>query len=249
MSRKILKHPDKDKIIEWLNNGESVRGVEAKIKEKYPNNKRLWLTSVTLQSFRKKHLQLEGKVLQDIQEALGEQNKKIDEQRKREQLESSDAYKKKINEIVDSKLDVSKRILQLDRVIESRIEYWYNAVASGEESAAKGDKELRQFLDRQMANLAQYKKFVEGLNDKSSEYNLNITVINDQISVLRDVVRDCIAEFEPDIAAKFMEKLNNRLTNVSYRPDPSLGMRSQVKLKELQDAEFEVLLGGEIDDK
>jgi hypothetical protein len=245
VSRKILKHPDKEQIIEWLSDGESVRSVEAKLKEKYPNNKKLWLTSVTLQTFRKKHLQLEGKVLQDIQEAREVKQRQIEEAKRQKQLVESDAYKKKINEIADSKLDVAQRILQLDRVIESRIEYWYNAVASGEESAAKGDRELRQFLDRQMANLAQYKKFVEGLNDKSAEYNLNVTVINDQISILRDVVRDCIAEFEPDVAAMFMEKLNRRLNQASYRPTALSGPAPQVNLKELQEAEFEVLSDNE----
>ena len=39
MSRKILKHPDKEEIISMLNDGESVRGVEAKLKKKYGEKK------------------------------------------------------------------------------------------------------------------------------------------------------------------------------------------------------------------
>jgi len=69
MSKKIIKHVDKEEIIEQVTNGESVRGIASWLKNKYPNNKSLWLSSVTLQKFRKDKLQLEGKVLKDIQEA------------------------------------------------------------------------------------------------------------------------------------------------------------------------------------
>lgn len=241
MSKKILKHPDKEEIIELLNNGESVRSIEAKFQKKYPNNKSLHLSSVTLQKFRKDHLQLEGKVLKDIQEA-GRTQKQIEEEQDRQlQLEASDAYKKKINEIADSKLDVARKILELDKIIETRMEYWFNAVASGEETASKGDKELRQFMDRQMNLLGQYKKFVEGMADRTIDHNVNITVFNDQVTVIRDVIRECIADFEPERAMLFMEKLTKRLGNTSYRvrgelPEP-------VRLEELQEAEFEMIEG------
>lgn len=246
MSKKILNHPDKEEVIEMLNNGESVRGIEAKLKEKYPNNKNLWLSSVTLQKFRKENLQLEGKVLRDIQEAGRTQQQIIEEQEKQKALEASDAYKKKIREIADSKLDVARKILQLDAVIESRMEYWFNAVASGEETAIKGDKELRQFMDRQMALLAQYKKFVEGLADKTVDYNVNITVMNEQISIIQDVIRECIASFSSEQAIMFMEKLNKRLSNTSYRPN---ALPEPISLEELQEAEFEIVDGETADDK
>jgi hypothetical protein len=242
MSKKILNHPDKEIIIEKLNNGESVRKIEAWLKSKYSSNKKLWLSSVTLQKFRKDNLQLEGKVLKDIQEAGRTQKQIEEEQERQKQLEASDAYNRKINEIVDSKLDVARRILELDKIIETRMEYWFNAVASGEEQASKGDKELRQFMDRQMNLLGQYKKFVEGLADKTVDHNVNITVFNDQIVMIQDVIRECIDYFEPEKAMMFLERLNRKISNTSYRPQALL---EPVKLEDLQDAEFEE----ELDDK
>lgn len=233
-----MRHPDKEELIEMLNNGESVRGIDAKLKKKYPNNKNLWLSSVTLQKFRKDNLQLEGRVLKDIQEAGRSQKQQLEEQEKQQALESSDAYKKRLNEIVGSKLDVARKILQLDAVIETRMEYWFNAVSSGEESASKGDKELRQFMDRQMALLGQYKKFVEGMADKTVDYNVNVTVMNEQIGIIRNVIRECIADFEPERAMLFLEKLNNRLSNTSYRPQE---LPEPVKLEDLHEAEFELI--------
>lgn len=221
-----------------LTDGESVRGVEAKLKEKYPQDKSKWLSSVTLQKFRKDNLNLDGKVLKDIQETALVQKRQIEEKMRQRQLEATDAYKQKINEIADSKLDVARKILQLDSVIESRMEYWYNMVASGEETAAKGDNELRKFISQQMELLGQYKKFVEGMADRTVDHNININVMNDQIAIIRDTIRECMAEFGPDKAMLFMERLNARLNQAAYRPNDLAN--APVKLEDLHDVEFEV---------
>jgi hypothetical protein len=237
VSKKVLKHPDKDEIIRLLSNGESVRGLESKLREKYPKNKNLWISSITLQGFRKDYLNLEGQVLKDIQEAGQIAKMEQIEKKKIEQLEASDAYKKKISEIADSKLDVARKILELDAIIGNRMEYWFNAVASGTETPTKGDKELRQFMDRQMVLLGQYKKFVEGLADKTIDYNVNVTIMNDQVAVIRDVIQECLNEFEPDVALRFMEKLSSKLGNLPYRQMP-------VKIEELNMNELKMLEDG-----
>ncbi len=241
---KVLKHPDKDEIIELLaTKGESVREIESMLRSKYPSSKHLWISSVTLQKFRKENLKLEGRVLRDIQEAGRVQKQQSEKQEKIRILESTGAYTKKINEIADSKLDVQKRILQLDRIIESRMEYWYNAIISGTETASKGDKELRQFMDRQMNLLSQYKKLVEGMADRTIDHNVNITVMNEQIGIIQDVIRECISSFSPEQAMLFMEKLNRRLNATTYRPKELQPALSLVELKKSEediiDGEYE----------
>ena len=57
---KILKHPEKEEIIRRLNDGESIRKTSAWLQEKYPTNKKLWISTVSLQKFRKDNLQLES---------------------------------------------------------------------------------------------------------------------------------------------------------------------------------------------
>jgi len=221
MSKKIMRHPDKEEVIRRLNDGESVRKVAAWTKEKYPTNKRLHLSTVTLQKFRKSNLQLEGKVLKDIQVATETQKRAIEEQQRTAQLESTNAYQDKISEIADSHLDVARKILQLDSIIESRMEYWFNAIGSGESTPSQADKELRQYMDRQMLLLQQYKKFVEGMADKTIEHNVNVTVMNEQIAMIRDVIRDVIATFDPDTALLFIEKVTDRLGPLEYSATPA----------------------------
>jgi hypothetical protein len=238
MFDKLLKHPDVEEITAALANGESVRSLEAKLKERYPDKKKFWITSVTLQKFRKKHLKLDGQVLKDIQDAGQAVKMELAEREKEEKIRSLDSYKNKINEIADTKLDVARKILQLDALIETRMEYWFNAISSGQAAPAKGDDELRKFMDRQMALLTQYKKFVEGMADKTIDHNINITVMNDQVVAIRDAIQECMLEFEPEVAMRFMEKLSARLDNLQFnRPN-------QVKIEELQNSDLKLLEEG-----
>lgn len=217
-----MRHPDKEEIIRRLNEGDSVRKVCAWLKEKYSTNKGLHLSTVTLQAFRKKNLQLEGKVLKDIQEASAVQCRAIEEHQRVAQLETTNAYRDKINEIADTHLDVARKILQLDKIIESRMEFWFNSISSGEVTAQQADKELRQYMDRQMLMLQQYKKFVEGMADKTIEHNVNITVMNEQIAFIRDVIRDVIASFDSDTALLFIEKITAKLGSLEYSAKPAV---------------------------
>jgi len=244
VSKKILKHPDKEDIIRKLNNGESVRGVEAWLKEKYPNSKNMWVTSVTLQAFRKDKLNLEGKVLKDIQEAKQVEERQIQAQVQQQQLEATQAYQETIAEIANKQLDVHTQIAQLNTIVEKRIEHWYNMIASGEALPAKADNELRKYIEQQVNILQQYKKLVEGMADKTIDYNINVTVLNDQISLIRDAIRDTIAELGTEKAMIFMDSLNRRLAQTSYRPQGA----APVDIKELQTIEVGLLEDGELDE-
>lgn len=238
MSKKIARHVDKEEIVRRLNDGESVRKVSAWLKEKYATNKSLQLSTVTLQAFRKKHLQLEGKVLKDIQESSEVQRRAIDEQQRIAALEATNSYQDKINEIADTHLDVSRKILQLDTIIEHRMEYWFNALVTGEATPSAADKEMRQWMDRQMLLLGQYKKFVEGLADHTVEHRVNVTVMNEQVSVIRDVIRDIISGFDPDTALLFIEKVSSKLGALDYDAPPESPM---VDNKLLTAVEAEIL--------
>lgn len=238
--KKILNHVDKEEIIRMLNDGESVRNINAHLKKKYPRSKHLWLSTVTLQDFRKNNLNLDGQVLKDIQEATKVQKRQIEEKLLQSQLQATNAYQEKINKIASSHLDVSQKIIQLDAVVGERIEYYYNLGKSGEGVPAKADHELRKFIDQQILLLGQYKKLVEGMADKTVDYNINVNILNDQISIIRDAIKETIAEeFGVEKAISFMDKLSKRLKQTSYR-SPEL-ITKTVDIKELQEAELQIL--------
>jgi hypothetical protein len=72
--------------------------------------------------------------------------------------------------------------------------------------------------------------------DKTVDYNINVNVMNDQIKVIRDVVRECISEMDPEVAIIVMDKLNKKLSTTYYRQNEIIP--EKVDLKKLQDAEI-----------
>lgn len=238
---KILKHLDKEEIIKRLSGGESIRKTAAWLKDKYPDNKKLHISTVSLQNFRKHNLELEGRVLKDIQEANMAKKLQQQEEGRQKQLETTNAYQDKINSIVDTHLNVANKILRLDHIIEDRMEYWYNAISTGEATPSQADKEMRQYMDRQMMLLQQYKKFIEGMADHTVDYNVNVTVMNDQVSLIRDIIREVLEEFDANTAILFMDKLSKRLNQATYSPD----IVEPVNVKQLDNMQVKLLDNGD----
>ena len=219
---KIMTHPDKDEIIAKLNNGESVRVLASWLKKKYPRAKNMWLSVPTIQAFRANHLNLQGQFLKDVQRVAEEQKKQVEALALQRQVEATSAYQDKLNQIAETHLDYEKKIINTAAIVESRIKYWYDAIANKEELPSRADKELRKYLELFMKTFEQYKKLVEGMADTRVEHNVNISIVHDQSVIIRDVIRDVLQDFGPEKAILFVEKLNKRLNQGSLDINSSL---------------------------
>lgn len=215
MSNKILNHPHKDEIISKLISGESVKEVEEWLRKKHPKSKRLHVSYMTLQKFRKEHLNLEGEVLEDIKNARFDSDKSTQSAEIRAVIASSSAYQNKISEIASSELDVTRKLLEMNQLINSRIEFYFNAL-NGENSGIKEDKIFLEYLGMYRGVMQDWKKYVEGVADKTVEHNININVINEQIGLLKNVVYEVLQEIQPDLIPIFVEKINSKLGSAHY---------------------------------
>jgi hypothetical protein len=213
-TNKVARHPDKDEIIKMLLNGESVKQVDAWLKKKYPKKKRLHISYMTLQKFRSEHLNIKGDLLEDIK-----LKKKTDE------LISSDAetklavsnsseYQNKINEIVSNEMDVQRKLLEMEKLISSRMEFYYNTVAAG--GNIKHDRLFLEYLNMMRSIMQDWKKYIEGFADKKVEHNLNVNIVNDQIKIMKEIVIEVLKDMDPTLVLVFMEKLNNRMSGIKY---------------------------------
>jgi hypothetical protein len=211
MSKKILNHPDKEMIIQMLLEGESVKGAEAWIKEKYPRKKRLHISYMTLQKFRAEHLNLRGEVLDDIKNRRTEINKEESEEKARAVIRGSSAYLQKIDEIANTEIDVSRRLLEMDSLISSRIEFYYNALQNG--GSIKEDKIFIEYINAMKSIMQDWKKYIEGFADQKIEHNINVNVINEQARVLRESVMEVLYDLNPELVPVFISSLNRKLTN------------------------------------
>ena len=210
---KVLSHPDKEEITSRLLEGDGVREVAKWLASKYARSSKFLKISVpTLQDYRKGVLGIEGEVLKGIQTARKAKDMELEAGYINAAAKSTNAYKDKLEQIADRTLDVATRIIQMDAIVGDRIEHWFNLIKSGEALPESADYELRKFVDQQLQVLVQYRKLVEGMADKRIDYNVNVTVMNEQVHELQSAVVDLIREeMGPEKAIDFMEKLSNRL--------------------------------------
>jgi len=214
MSNKILKHPNKEDIIKMLLDGDSVKEVESWIKEKYPRSKRFHVSYMTLQKFRSEHLNLKGDVLEDIKNKRVEVKRDIKEAETRMIVSNSSHYKEKIEEIASAELDVSRRLLELDRIITSRIEYYYNLLENG--GSIKEDRVFLEYINSLRSLMQDWKKYIEGFADKKIEHNVNLKVVNDQVLVLKEIIYEVMMDMSPELIPIFIDKVNKRINTIDY---------------------------------
>jgi hypothetical protein len=209
---KILKHPDREEIIKKLINGESVKQIEAWLRKKYPRTKRLHVSYMTLQKFRSKNLNIKGDLLEEVKKAKSEYEQTSLDSQLKDLTTGSNAYQEKINEIASKELDVTRRLLEMDKIISSRIEYYYNILAAG--GNIKHDKIFIEYISMLKSIMQDWKKYVEGFADQKIEHNVNVQVVNTQVSILKEIVFETLQEMSPELVPVFIDKINRRLSGM-----------------------------------
>ena len=212
MSKKILNHPDKEELIKKLLEGDSVKQVEGWLKEKYPRTRRLHISYMTLQKFRGEHLNLKGEVLDDIKNRRTEVDKVATEAEARMIVKASSSYQQKIEEIATTELDVTRRLLEMDSLINSRIEYYYNLLQEG--GSLREDKIFIEYINTMKALMQDWKKYIEGVADKKIEHNININVVNEQAKILKEAVLEVLQELSPDLISIFIDRLDMKMNRL-----------------------------------
>lgn len=214
---KILDHPDKNDIIQWLTQGMSVREVEKRLSQKYPKKgqSHLRVSHSTIQSFKTNHLNIKGKVLEDIKDQTSSMRMWQRNLEKQKAVEETTAYQQAITKIAEEELDVRKELLKVFTIIESRIESLFEKVHNDDYINKDLEKSLQGYLDQFLKVLDQHKKYVEGYKE-TTEHNVNINIVNDQVTLLREAIRETMVEIDPSLALEFMNKFSIKLRELTY---------------------------------
>lgn len=214
MENKVTRHPDKEEIIKKLINGESVKSIESWLKKKYPRSPRNHISYMSLQKFRSESLNIRGDILEDIK------NRKKSDELLSEGAEikaavmNSSEYQKKISEIVSNEMDVQRKLLEMEKLISSRLEFYFNMVANG--GNIKQDRIFLEYLNSMRSIMQDWKKYVEGFADKKIEHNLNVKIVDDQIKIMQEAIIETLKEMDPEFTLIFMERLNLKIRNLQH---------------------------------
>jgi chorismate mutase len=213
---KIMEHPDKNRIVKWLRDGKGVRWVSKTLREMYPDDPDKRLSVPTLQAFRKEHLKLEGDVLEDLKKTKRQQAGEKALQKEHTQVRNLPTYKEKLAEIVDLHIDIKRGLVAMEKLITSRLEDLFDAAARGDITIDK-EKLLQGYFDRYFMMIDKWAKYVDKVADFKVEANINVTVVQDQMAVLRQAVHELVREMDPELALSFLDRLNERMRGLNYK--------------------------------
>ena len=214
--KKILTHPSRTKIIRMLTKGMGVREVAKRIREMHPDDRKLHLTPGTLQKFRKEKLDLDAEALKEIKEAEKGKQEVREEKKEDTQLKGMPVYKEKLKEAVDLHIDIRQQLANLSVLINARIEDIFDRAQRGNASTNE-EQNLQKYFATYVTVLEKWAKYIDKIADQTIETNVNITVIEDQMAVIRECIRETLMEVNPEMAVKFFEKLERKLSALSYR--------------------------------
>lgn len=225
---KILTHPDKNDIVRMLTRGQGVRAVAKHLKEKYPKDKSLHVSVPTLQKFRTEKLNLQGEVLSQIKEVEKERTEIKEEKKGEAAMRKLPAYKEAIQKAAEMHLDIRTELSEMITLVKSRIEDLFDRAENGE-ATINEEANLQKYFPILATSLDKWMKYVEKVADQTVETNINITVIEDQMSVIREAVKETLQDMDPTLALKFMDNLSRKIEQLNYRRQPQLHFETMQK--------------------
>jgi hypothetical protein len=249
---KILNHIDREEIISKLLAGMSPNEIRIWLVAKYPDEKdKDQLISVSsISDFRKNYLNLSREATRLIKKEQkkkemhlphnanvtafidrADDNDEVRVLRARDTLLNSPAYRDKLKEVADAQLDAPRLMKELLTLLQSRIEVYYNEIASATTigDTLKADKMFAEYVKLASDVLKDSKKVWDDYNAQPDEGTIDLDIVHQMVGVVRDVVKDSMNDLAPEIALEFMDRLNKRLTTLDYHmPKPKQQILEQV---------------------
>lgn len=241
---KILNHPDREEIIQKLLAGVSPNKIHDWLNEKYTSEeeKQHHITVKTISDFRKNYLNLDREAVRLLKKerqrkelglpyntnagAFIEKTDEGEEERAlrvKNTLFNSPTYREKLKEITDAHLDAPRLMKELHLLLQSRIEVYYNEIASATTigDTLKADKMFADYVRLATDVLKDSKKIWDDYNSEPDEGTVDLNVVHEMVGYVRQTVEDMFAELGPELALEFMDRLNKRMMNLKYEiPKP-----------------------------
>lgn len=215
---KILKHPAREDIDQRLLAGESVKDVEKWLKQKYSNQPRYWINYMTLQSYRKHRLNLNGEVLAEVKAERMQLVSQERERKKQETTQQGAAYQTAKTQIAHQLLDSNNLILDLQDKIWERIQI----LEQSEVKEHLKDTVIVQYITQLRGLLMDYHKLLDDQDKSVVRNQTNITIdvgkVQEEQRLLREAIKETFLEIAPDLLPVFLDRLQQQLNNINSEP-------------------------------
>ena len=219
---KIFAHPDRDIIIKMIGDGKSDREVEQFLKNKYPaaHHEHLRCTSRTVYNFRQEFMS-NGKL---SKVAIAESNVPQWAKRNREitaELSKNSAYQEAIAKIAEEELNTKKELIQVMVLLKKRMEVYYNSLSASDKPDEKSERILLEQMKLLLGILQQSEK-ASAAATADTNISVNVSIVKDHASVIRDAIRDTLSEVDPILSIEFMERVNMKMKDLEMSEETGL---------------------------
>ncbi len=222
---KLLSHPNKEEILNKLVNGTKPKDISDWLKLKYPDKEQghLRVSASMLKEFLNSNLDLYNTLKIDIVDTKQglQQNKKI-----AESLLNNKTYRQRLNELADNEIDIKRVISEIVFLIRERIEQYFDKIQDNPESL-KGDYGLIKWFEVLLNAVEKFDKIVNNAPDQVIQHNITMQAVDQHTAIFQDVIREVLAEMDPEAAFLFIEKMRAKMEEIE--PPKDNGSLSQDK--------------------
>lgn len=221
--KKLLDHPEKQKIINKLLSGDLPKDVAQYLKLKYTKDDEthLRLSINLLQEFKTKHLDKAG-FLQKIVQA--DQDGKLDKAIA-ESLLANKEWKDRLAEYIDDEIDLKKEIRDLLHILKARAEQVFDKIQESPGNI-KLDYVMAKYFELLGNVIEKADKIINERPDQRIEHTHTVQVVEEYSIVLQETIRELLLRMGPEYSATFMEMLADKMNKLKNPSDGAVSIQA-----------------------
>ncbi len=215
----LLNHPDRQEIVNKILSNGSAKEIYDWLRLKYPapDQQDLRLNLNLLKEFAKSNLlDCETKVNNDI---LVAQEEKVIQKKLSETLLNNKTYQERITQLVDNKIDVKQKFINLEAALHARMEQVFDSIQQDPSKVNKADYTLIKYMEQYLKLLETYNKSINMAPDTIIQHNYTMEYIDNHSAILQQAIRETLEDMDPQFAFIFVEKIQEKLNNLEYRDE------------------------------
>lgn len=209
--KKILDHPEKQKVIDKLVSGDTPKDVAQYLKLKFhgKDEAHLRLSANLLKEFQEQHLDQTG-FINKVVKADGDN--KLSKQIAQSLVESKE-WRERVAETQGQEIDLKEKINSMLHLLEARAEQVFDKIQENPGST-KADYVMVKYFDLLFQAIEKADKVINERPDQRIEHTYTVQMVEEHALAFQEAIRDLLLELGPEQSARFMELLNERLTQI-----------------------------------
>lgn len=224
--QKIIRHPDKDEILNKLILNINPKDVHEWLASKYKNinEAKFILPENSLKYFQKNYLDVYTMIQQDITSTKIAMVNNTEETIELA-VKNNSTYKSKMIELASKEIDVRKMVANLCIAVENRLSQIFDNIQQDPDNInTRIDRLLIEYAETLGNILDKYYKFTEAPTNQVIQNNITLQVVDQHIIILHDVIREILQQMDLESSLYFMEVFNEKMSKLKAPTDKLISL-------------------------